>query len=408
MSSYSTVIKKSIIGLFLLPLVINHPALASTKVASQEFVLTTPKGEVDLGFIESRIQTENQLLRFYKRYGPKLLFPRIYKDVLRQTLLAEDKVLAKDYKGARVIIDRLIAKYPLSNDIWQSIERTGRIKRTHPHLGEPGLYAHVRMLDDITKIGVGKPLLGSTPVQMSVVVPACSNIITKDGRTVLNHRLSPEIEENSFEKVHQSLRLFQSYILAITHGELRLEVNIYKVHKCFDFNKEVSQSDYNAVINQLPKSVVAATTIFWMIYPSDYSIMGGSGGGLISNITIYLSEDDWVIKKPAGQGGGFRTDIERRIYLPEWWQHEFFHQLFWNWPELELEQTSHQWFDRKTWPHDFVGKWEEDYYSEALTKRLLTATPSIAQKLKQATAPSLSTTTPRSITQKPKNTYLIR
>ena len=89
-------------------------------------------------------------------------------------------------------------------------------------------------------------------------------------------------------------------------------------------------------------------------------------------------------KRSPDQGEGNRTDVERRMYLPEWIQHEFFHHLFSSWPELGLEKTPHEWFTKANWPADFTGNEEEDYYAEALNKRLYQATPSIAQKLKRA------------------------
>jgi hypothetical protein len=35
-----------------------------------------------------------------------------------------------------------------------------------------------------------------------------------------------------------------------------------------------------------------------------------------------------------------------------------------------LEKSSHQWFDRSSWPSDFVGVFEADYYREALHRRI--------------------------------------
>ncbi len=311
----------------------------------------------------------------------------MYVDVVENVLLAEDKVLAEDYVGARTIVDALLAKYPLSDDVWSTILRTGEEKSTRPHLGEPGAYAHLRMLDDITRIGVTKPLAGSKPIQMAVLMPACSDIVPKTGPTLLNHRLSPEIEVNSYEVVRQSLRLFQSYILAISGGELRLELSFYKLDQCYQIDK-VAVNNYTTPVYQLPAGVADKTDMFWLIYPSDYDAgidIGQSGGmGALGDKPFFISEDDWVIKKPGGQGGGARTEVERRLYLPEWVQHEFFHHLFRSWPELGLEKTDHDWFRRGTWPTDFVGTHEEDYYSESLRKRLYTATPSIAQTLQRA------------------------
>ena len=60
------------------------------------------------------------------------------------------------------------------------------------------------------------------------------------------------------------------------------------------------------------------------------------------------------------------------------------HHLYRTWPNLGLEDAPHQWFDRSTWPSDFVGIHESDYYAESITKRLLTSTPSLADALEAA------------------------
>ncbi len=342
-------------------------------------------------------KTQVALDEFWGRYGAKSSFDQDWVELLTKLLDAEDKVALKDFKGARVIVDELIKKYPLmennqptANAWWVNFNKL-QLKNPRPHFGEPGLYAHLRMLDDITKAGVSKTLLGTTPIQMAIVMPACSDIFPKTGPTILNRRLSPEIEADSYEAVRQSLRLLQSYILAISGGDLRLELNFYKIDSCTQINK-VTGYDYNAPMRQLPPGVIEKTDMFWLIYPSDLNVGTDAGGGSgmggfeASGKPVFISEDDWVVKKRApDQGGGGRTAVERRMYLPEWVQHEFFHHLFGSWPEFGLEKTGHQWFDKGTWPTDFTGQIEEDYYAEALNKRLYKATPSIAQKLQRAT-----------------------
>ncbi len=65
-----------------------------------------------------------------------------------------------------------------------------------------------------------------------------------------------------------------------------------------------------------------------------------------------------------------------------WFQHEFMHHLYRVWYEFGLEETGHQWFTRSTWPADFIGAWEPDYYAESITKRLLDASnPTLAEGL---------------------------
>ena len=75
------------------------------------------------------------------------------------------------------------------------------------------------------------------------------------------------------------------------------------------------------------------------------------------------------------------SDIECRAYMPQWLQHEFVHDFFATWSDFHLEDTPHQWFNRATWPNDFVGSPEPDYYYEAMVKRLMTATPRLAEGL---------------------------
>jgi hypothetical protein len=314
----------------------------------------------------------------------------MYVEVVTKLLEAEDLVVAKDYRAARTIVDAILTKYPLADQgsWWGGIYWAGQGKATKPHLGEPGAYAHLRMLDDITKIGVTKPLAGSKPITLAVLLPSCSDIVPNSGPTQMNHRLSPEIEVNNYEPIHQSLRLFQSYVLAISGGELRLEVKIHKIDECFQINKGNAVDNYTSPVAHLPAGVADASDMFWLIYPLDINAgqnvgQGGGMGGYGSK-PYFISEDDWVIKKRTDQGSGERTEVERRMYLPEWVQHEFFHHLFSRWPAMELEKADHQWFNKANWPADFRGDLEEDYYSEALNKRLYQAKPSIAQMLKQS------------------------
>jgi hypothetical protein len=317
----------------------------------------------------------------------------MYVELITKLLEAEDKVFAKDYKAARTIVDALIAKYPLMNNtkssenIWWENFSSARNKKPMPHLGEPGPYAHLRMLDDITNFGTKNSLPGTTPIQMAIVMPVCSDIVLKSGATFKNERLSPEIVADDYKVVRQSMRLFQSYILAMSKGELRLELSFYKINSCIQIDKTVF--DAQAPIRQLPPGVIEKSDMFWMIYPTDYDKnMEELGGGMgeFEQKPLFICDDDWLFKKKsAEQGGGIRTEVERRMYIPEWVQHEFFHHLNSSWPEFKLDgEGFHRWFDRNYWAEDFVGLSEEDYFSESLRKRLYNATPSIAQKLQRA------------------------
>jgi hypothetical protein len=220
------------------------------------------------------------------------------------------------------------------------------------------------MLDDITKVGVTKTLTGTKPIRMTIVMPACSDTIDKGGKQLLKELLSKEIEDDSYKAVRQSLRLFQSYILAISGGELRLELSFHKVDSCFQIKAETGYvgGNFAPLIRQLPASVIDKSDMFWLIYPSNYDVdldVGVSGrmGGFAGGQPVFISEDDWVIKKRGpSQGSGARTEVERRMYLPEWVQHEFFHHLANSWPELNLKNDDVRRFDLTTWPKDYKGR----------------------------------------------------
>ena len=373
-------------------------ASTSTSTPSASTPGSVPTAPAPSPEAAASINTAAALDEFWGRYGAKSSFDKDWVELLTKLLDAEDKVALEDYKGARVIVDELIKKYPLMDNntpggnAWWANYTKMFDRSPRPHFGEPGLYAHLRMLDDITKMGVSKTLLGKTTLRMAVVMPACTDIVPEQGPTLTNERLSPEIEANDFAVVRQSLRLFQSYLLAISGGELRLELKFYKTEKCLQILPPRYLLDsFTTPLDQLPKGEAEKADMFWLIYPNHFD-KGAEitfKGGMSSYGTgkpLFMSEDDWIIKKKAPQqGSGSRTEVERRMYLPEWVQHEFFHHLMSSWPELGLPNTDKEWADNRTWPSDFTGILEEDFYSEALNKRLYRANPSIAQKLQGAT-----------------------
>lgn len=86
---------------------------------------------------------------------------------------------------------------------------------------------------------------------------------------------------------------------------------------------------------------------------------------------LMLGDERVLVTRAPKYRGGMVTREERFAFFSSVMQHEFFHELFWLYPEFKLEARGHQWFDRKSWPGDFVGVNESDYYAEALHKRLL-------------------------------------
>ena len=198
----------------------------------------------------------------------------------------------------------------------------------------------------------------------------------------------------------ESLWLFREYIMAISAGTLSLQVEYLNLHdtvvpvevRLSRQGPQVVAGDkrgfaglakgwQTTVWPAVNDSLRRQTDWWWVIYPSAVPddrelnangfVSGGMGVGPDGRSPCFMSDDLFVIRKNVNLGKGRYTSAERRAYMPQWLQHEFYHHLFSRYPQFHLEDKSHQWFDRKTWPNDFVGQYEPDYYHEALFKRII-------------------------------------
>jgi hypothetical protein len=181
-------------------------------------------------------------------------------------------------------------------------------------------------------------------------------------------------------------------VTAITRG-VGVELVVVEMEGCAtvtytdDGSIIVSYPDTGEMIAGIPTSTARDADFLWVVAPSGvpgdgsgygrHFITGGMGGA--GARPLFLSDDAWFIRKPEHLGTGDYHTVERRAYQPQWFQHEFMHHVFRTWPELQLEVSAHQWFDRSTWPADFEGRFEPDYYSEAINKRLFDVTPTMAE-----------------------------
>ncbi len=239
---------------------------------------------------------------------------------------------------------------------------------------------------------------------MNIVLVGCSKGIQPTTKTELEngtgklvtHTLDPKVKQNDYRIVRQSLELFIKYVKAITNGALDVQLGFIELDTlCLPVSVStkkpyVASGDYGLVLNALTKEAKDSTDWFLISYPShvpdlpvfdDESFITGGMGGDSKGGPVFIADDKWVTRKPAHLGKGIYTDIERRIYLPQWLQHEFFHHLYRIYPELKLEVNGHDWFDRKFWASDFVGQFETDYYTETLHKRLQVQCEPLSNKL---------------------------
>ncbi len=325
--------------------------------------------------------------------------PQAAEEVLAVQLRAEADYRAGRYRECLATLEELWREHPPGSEGWATC--LSRRREFFP--GHPACYSALRMLTDCARWRVELAAGRRTPprparaVWTVVLVGATWGVQPRDqaelesgqGETV-RHTLDPRLLADDFRVIHQSTWLFREFVLAMTGGRLAVEERFLHLPE-MELPVSVSAGPprhaglapgaLERLWAEVPGEVRAATDWWWVLYPShvphqhpDFAsaefITGGMAVGPDGASPCFLIDDLWLLRKPPHLGTGDYSDAERRAYLPQWLAHEFFHHLFRTWPEFGLEARSHQWFDRSTWPEDFQGRYEVDYFLEALHKRL--------------------------------------
>ena len=337
--------------------------------------------------------TREILDAFWSDHGGQDAFSTLQVDAVEAMLLGEDDVLAGRYDAALARVEGVFSAYPKSDPVrWSTPVPEG------VNLGTPVAYYGLRMLEEIARVGAAEEVAPLGALQLTVVRVACatgrrpaSADLTQGEDVSLT--LDPGLDDRAF--IDPSLRLFRAYVRALTGGRLELDVAVVDVAECatvtFDPGSRVSSiEDAAAPLQHVPEATRRATDMWWVIYPSNVPpgpefagaefVTGGMGS--VGDAPLFIVDDLWLVRKPPHLGDGPYSEVERRVYLPQWLQHEYFHHLYRLYPEFGLEARSHQWFDRATWPDDFVGQWEPDYYAESFTRRIAGASTPVQDRMR--------------------------
>ena len=348
---------------------------------------------------------------FFDCYGGKQSFSTQYVDALTAFITAEDAINEGDYSRAKTILDGLWNQYPIGNSVWNSAWQS----QLETNIGSPYGYYGLRMMDDIVNYRLANPQDDPDAVtaKMKIVLVGCmqgtqprtQQELDNGGGEFVTRFIDKSLRSSDYRIVRQSIDLFAKYITAITRGKLNLDIDFIELPDlCLETNiSAFSSGVYDARPNLGPVWEVIDEDTFnetdwWMVispsavpiggdFEDDEFITGGMGvdnkGG-----PLFIADDSWLVRKPYHLGEGAYSDIERRAYLPQWYQHEFYHHLYRIYPEFALEVNGHDWFNRSFWPNDFVGLYEPDYYAETLYKRLQTACDPLENRLITAASAS--------------------
>ncbi|MEI6713213.1 MAG: hypothetical protein WCO60_05640 [Verrucomicrobiota bacterium] len=207
--------------------------------------------------------------------------------------------------------------------------------------------------------------------------------------------IDPDLLANDSAYIHELTWLTREYYRAVTEGTISLRLSVLHLKDLeFEVHHQTAppqqSKDLGKLSSAIPLEIPRQTDWYWLMYPeidppkdatncyslAMYGRIGGAAGGMTSmpgtNRPMFISPDHSLIRRTPHKDHPATTLFSQQIYIPYWLQHEFFHDHFGRNTHLELEVTSHQWFKRETWPADFVGRFEPDYYDEAMFKRLQT------------------------------------
>ena len=338
---------------------------------------------------------------FYSLYGGSSNFTQHTNDAIQTFIEVEEAISNEEFVRAKSVINELFDTYPKGSNIWYNVFNDPM----GANLGTPHAYYGIRMLEDIVDYHLDpaeNPVVKTA--HMKVVLVGCSEGVqprtqqelNNGGGVFVTNELDQSLIADDYCLIEQSLDMFLDYVSAISNGELEVEVEyVVLPNVCMDVSVNRTPplratGSIGPVWAAMDDEAKNNTDWFWIIYPShvpefpdfddDAFITGGMGADSKGG-PAFIIDDKWLVRKPAHLGNGMYNDIERRIYLPQWLQHEFYHHLYRIYPEFSLEVNGHDWFNRSFWPADFVGQFEPDYYAESLYKRLQDACVPLSTKL---------------------------
>lgn len=335
----------------------------------------------------------------FKKYGNPDTFPPLMRKALSTFIEIEQKYAVNDYRGAKRVLDNFWKTYPPATEQWREAyaHHAETSHRTGINIGIPSCYYALLMYSECInwRIQNPTPTTDANTATLTIVLvgntegtePSNKIDLANGAGNFVKHSLDPQLANNPESVVGESVDLFREYIYAASKGKLAVKTKIVRLDEIVlpvSAKGQFAGLSGNAIPTiwkSLPKQILSSTDWWWIIYPSNVPeqypdfkrtefITGGMGTGPDGNSPCFISDDRWLTRKPPHLGTGKYTSTERRAYLPQWLQHEMAHHWFRVWPEFELETKSHQWFDRSTWPSDFVGFLEPDYYANALKLRI--------------------------------------
>lgn len=340
-----------------------------------------------------------EAIRLLDMYGGAAQYPTMFREALATFIEVEQYYGRTNYSKASEALTRFWQKYPPATEVWRNAygPHAQMNDTTGINVGTPSCYYALRMYDECLRWRLANPdpQPATNTATLSIVLVGASEGLQPGSKAdlengtglVVRNTLDKRLTGSLDRVIHESVELFGEYTLAASQGKLAMKTRVVSLPNLTvpvhvkDRHAGMMGEAFGMIWKAVPQEVKDSTDWWWVIYPShvpeqhdDFArtefITGGMGGGPDGGSPCFISDDRWLVRKPPHIGLGPYTSTERRAYLPQWLQHEMAHHWFRTWPEFKLEEEGHQWFDRSTWPADFKGFIEPDYYASALNLRI--------------------------------------
>lgn len=357
-------------------------------------------------------QGPTEAARLYQQY-PDGQFTPLFKESLETWVTAEAAYRGGRYGEARGVLDEFWTNHPAGAPDWKAAyqEAAEATAKTGINLGHPACYYALRMLTECVEWRTSgkKPAHAPITATMTIVLVGKAQGIQPRTRAEMEAgkgiEASRDLDQRLLADDHQLIKestwLFTEYVRAATEGQLEVKIDYVNLPKLVvptsvtwdqRGHAGLANGAWGAIWDAVPEAQRRRTDWWWVLYPSavpdrhpDFAttefVTGGMGTGPDGQSPCFIIDDKWLVRKPPHLGRGDYSSLERRAYLPQWFQHEFFHHLYRIYPEFGLEKQGHDWFNRSTWPPDFQGELEPDYYAESLKRRFKGSSPSLAFRL---------------------------
>ncbi len=346
-------------------------------------------------------------------------FSPLYRQSVDALFTAWPAYQRGEYGRASQILDAFWKLHPAGSKEWQAAQGEGeRVARTiGVEYSDPPCYAALRMLTECVawRLATTPARTSGPPLRFTVILighshgiqPSTVQELHEQRGAMVRNTLDAHFREAPEAIVEDCFGLLFEYIRAITDGRLPVKTRILQYPeldvpmRVFDNpgqpRAELAPGAEEQIWNAIDPEVKASTDWWYILYPShrpeqypgfahtDFSNGGGISMTPDSGAPMQVGDERVLVTKPPKYRGGPVSPEERLAFFSDVMQHEFFHHLYWIYPEFKLEERSHQWFDRASWPGDFEGVNEADYYAESIHKRLLPqGNPPLWAKLRYA------------------------